>query len=65
MQKHKMPVNSENILKAGNALVILHEKSAIGVTEMEILKHAYQNSIKGASMAEQLGFSATILDETK
>ena len=63
--RHKMAVIDGNVLKVGNALVFLREKSAIGVTEMQILKHAYQNNLDNFTIDEQLAFSATILERYK
>ncbi len=43
-------------------LVVLRKSSAIGVTEMDILKHMYQNKIPGTTIDKQAGLSSALLE---
>jgi len=61
MDKYHLEVNYENINRCGSAVLSLREASAVGVTEMELLKHMYQEGDDRLSFPEQAGVSATIL----
>lgn len=65
MKKYSLPVTEENLLRTSSALVSLRKSSAVGVTEMEILKHMYQQGPRGDSFANQAGMSSALLELTK
>lgn len=65
MEKYKLPNTEENRKKVSSMLVALRERSAVGVTEMEILKHMYQKGNPNIKITEQAGISFTILEHTK
>lgn len=65
MDKYNFTVTDENCLKVGNMLVELRKMSAVGVTEMDILKHMYQNGSDDVTIDQQAAVSATILETTK
>ncbi|MBK8241796.1 MAG: hypothetical protein IPK88_00055 [Saprospiraceae bacterium] len=65
MSSHDFAITNDNILKAGNMLVSLRQKSPIKITEMEILKHMFQNNVQSFDLAQQAAYSATILSTTK
>lgn len=46
-------------------LVALRKESAVGVTEMEILKHMYQNGDASKDIKMQAAESMLILEQTK
>jgi cytochrome bd-type quinol oxidase subunit 1 len=65
MNRHKLEVNEVNLQKVGSMLVSLRKASKVGVTEMEILKHIYQNGSEKISLPDQAGISAVELELTK
>jgi hypothetical protein len=65
MEKYHLEINYENINRCGSAVLSLREASAVGVTEMEILKHMYQQGDKNQSFPNQAGVSAAILEVYK
>lgn len=65
MDKYHLEVNYENINRCGSAVLSLREASAVGVTEMELLKHMYQEGDDRLSFPDQAGVSATILEAYK
>lgn len=65
LEKYDLPKTDEYRLKVGSMLVSLRKASAVGVTEMEILKHIYQNGSNKISLPDQAGLSATLLETSK
>ena len=65
MKTYNMQVTEENLLKVANMLVVLRKESKVGVTEMEILKHMYQNGSSSISLAEQAAISSVLLETSK
>lgn len=65
MDRYNMSKTNDNILKVGNMLVSLRQSSAVGVTEMELLKHIYQHGSDQITLGEQAGISATLLEISK
>ena len=65
LEKYDLPKTDEYRLKVGSMLVSLRKASAVGVTEMEILKHIYQNGSNKISLPDQAGLSATLLKTSK
>lgn len=65
MDKYNFPKTNDNRLKVGNMLVALRKASPVGVTEMEILKHIYQEGSNQISLPDQAGISATLLETSK
>jgi hypothetical protein len=65
MKRYNFPVTNDNILKAGNLLCDLKRASKVGVTEMEIVKHMYQQGSAEGYMFEQAGISAATLETTR
>ena len=58
-------LNEEYLEKAGSVLVTLRKQSKVGVTEMEILKHIYQNGLDNTNYQSQASLSFTTLELTK
>lgn len=65
IEKYDLPKTDEYRLKVGSMLVSLRKASAVGVTEMEILKHIYQHGSNKISLPDQAGISATLLETSK
>lgn len=65
MDKYHLEVNYENINRCASAVLSLREASAVGVTEMDLLKHMYQQGDDRLSFPNQAGVSATILEAYK
>jgi PBP1b-binding outer membrane lipoprotein LpoB len=65
LEKYDLPKTDEYRLKVGSMLVSLRKASTVGVTEMEILKHIYQNGSNKISLPDQAGLSATLLEKSK
>lgn len=65
LEKYDLPKTDEYRLKVSSMLVSLRKASAVGVTEMEILKHIYQNGSNKISLPDQAGLSATLLETSK
>ncbi len=65
LEKYDLPKTDEYRLKVGSMLVSLRKASAVGVTEMEILKHIYQKGSNKISLPDQAGLSATLLETSK
>lgn len=65
LKKYQLPLTDEYRLKVGSVLLDLRKASAVGVTEMEILKHIYQHGSTNITFANQAGLSATILETSK
>ncbi len=65
MDKYNFPKTNDNRLKVGNMLVALRQASTVGVTEMEILKHIYQEGSNQISLPDQAGLSVTLLETSK
>lgn len=65
MKKYKLPNTELNRKKVASMLVALREKSAVGVTEMEILKRMYQKGDPNIKITKQAAISFTILEHTK
>lgn len=63
--RYNMPQNDDTRLKIANMLLGLRKQSAVGVTEMDLLKHIYQHGYDKVTLAQQAGISATILESTK
>ena len=62
MDNYSFPKTDDTRLKVGNMLVVLRKASAVGVTEMQILKHIYQHGSNKISLPDQAGLSATLLE---
>ena len=62
MDNYSFPKTDDNRLMVGNMLVALRKASAVGVTEMQILKHIYQHGSNKISLPDQAGLSATLLE---
>lgn len=65
IENYDLPKTDEYRLKVGSMLVSLRKASAVGVTEMEILKHIYQHGSNQISLPDQAGISATLLETSK
>jgi hypothetical protein len=65
METYNFPKTDDNRLKIANMLVTLKQSSAVGVTEMDILKHIYQHGSDKITLPEQAGLSATLLETSK
>jgi uncharacterized protein YpuA (DUF1002 family) len=65
MTRYELEINENNLQKVASMLVSLRKASKVGVTEMELLKHMYQNGSDKISLPDQAGLSATILETTK
>lgn len=65
METYNFAKTDDNRLKIANVLISLRKESAVGVTEMEILKHIYQHGSNKLTFPEQAGISATLLEIKK
>jgi hypothetical protein len=65
MKRHGLTVTEQNLIGVSSALVSLRKESAVGVTEMDILKHMYQKGNSKNDMVTQMGTSAAILEYSK
>lgn len=65
LDNYSLPKTDVYRLKVGNMLVALRKASAVGVTEMKILKHIYQNGNNKLTLPQQAGLSATILEKSE
>lgn len=65
MDNYTLPKTNENKLKVGSMLVSLRKASAVGVTEMEILKHIYQHGSNQISLPDQAAISMNYLETNK
>lgn len=65
MAKYNIEENYENLNRCGSALLGMKKSSAVGITEMEILKHMYQHGDPNQSFPSQAAISTTILEQTK
>lgn len=65
MKTYNMQVTEENLQKVASMLVSLRKESKVGVTEMEILKHIYQNGSTTNSLPDQAAVSFLHLESTK
>jgi hypothetical protein len=65
MKRYNFPVTNDNILTAGNVLYDLKRASRVGITEMEIVRHMYQQGSAEGSMFEQARISAAALETTR
>lgn len=65
MAKYNIEENYENLNRCGSALLALRNSSAVGVTEMEILKYMYQHGDAGQPFPKQAAISVIILEQTK
>ena len=65
MKSHGLEITDENINKTSSALVSMRLDSKIGVTEMEILKHVYQNGSPDQPLPTDIAISAYYLEKTK
>lgn len=63
MTIHHIVLTNEHVLQCGNVLVAMKNDSKIGVTEMNILKHMYQNGSADVNFVTQAAISATILEK--
>ena len=62
MKKYDVVINNDNVQRVGSMLLSLKKSSAIGVTEMDILQHIYQNGTSAVKLPEQAAISATLLE---
>jgi hypothetical protein len=63
LTRYDMPITEDNVLKVADVLLNCRKQSKIGVTEMNILTHAYKGIQKdGVSIEMQLAISALILE---
>jgi Skp family chaperone for outer membrane proteins len=65
MKTYNMQVTEENLQKVASMLIGLRKESKVGVTEMEILKHIYQNGSTTNSLPDQAAVSFLYLESTK
>lgn len=65
MKRYDMTVTDESLQRVGNMLVVLRKESKVGVTEMEILKHIYQNGSTTNTLPDQAAISFLYLESTK
>ena len=65
MDKYHYSKTEDHKLGVANMLVELRKSSAVGVTEMEILKHMYQEGDSRNTIDKQAALSATILEISK
>jgi hypothetical protein len=66
MKRSNIEITNDNILKCANVLVVLRKDSKIGVTEMQILKHMYQNGrSSGMDYANQAAVSSFLIEKTQ
>jgi len=65
LDKYGLEENYEILNRTGSALLTLRQSSAVGVTEMEILKHMYQLGDAKKTFPNQAAISATILEQYK
>lgn len=65
MERYKMSVTNDNILRVSNMLFVLKKESKVGVTEMEILKHIYQKGSSAIDLPTQAALSSSYLEQTK
>ena len=65
METYNLEITDENIEKTASMLITLRKDSKVGVTEMDILKHMYQNGSKNNSLTDQAAISFTYLESTK
>jgi hypothetical protein len=65
MSRYNLPVTNQQVLKCANVLVVFHNESKVGVTEMDILKHMYQRGTKGLDFATQATISFSWLERHK
>jgi len=63
MAKYGIEENYENLNRCGSALLSMKQSSAIGITEMQILKHMYQHGDAGQSFPNQAAISAVLLEQ--
>jgi len=63
MAKYDIVENYENLNRCGSALLSMKKSSAIGVTEMQILKHMYQYGDATQSFPNQAAISAVLLEQ--
>jgi len=63
MAKYGIDENYENLNRCGSALLSMSKSSAIGVTEMQILKHMYQQGDAAQSFPNQVAISAVLLEQ--
>lgn len=64
MTKYNIDENYENLNRCGSALLSMKKSSAIGVTEMQILKHMYQYGDAVQTFPNQAAISATLLEQS-
>lgn len=65
MDRHKIEKTDKNRTDFADMLLRLRKGSALGVTEMDILKHMYQKGSGSNTLVQQAALSATYLEETK
>jgi hypothetical protein len=63
MKSYGLEENYENLNRCGSALLSMRKSSAIGITEMEILKHMYQHGSTSNPFPTQAAISALYLEE--
>ncbi len=65
MKKYDIPIDEDHLMKVSSVAVSLRKKSAVGVTEMDLLKHIYQNGNPLYTFAEQAAHSMVYLEYNK
>jgi hypothetical protein len=65
MKMYGYPETEENLQRFGSVLVSLRKESVLGVTEMDILKHVYQNGNTSITFPQQAAISAVYLEKYK
>jgi len=65
LTQHGLDISYKNLETLGSALLGLRQRSAVGVTEMEILKHMYQNGSHDNDFLKQVAISAFYLEQNK
>jgi DNA-directed RNA polymerase subunit RPC12/RpoP len=65
LRKYRYELTDDMRLKVANMLFSLRKESAVGVTEMDILKHIYQRGSSDIGLADQAAISSVALESTK
>lgn len=65
LKNYNMAITDDNLEKVASTLINLRKESKVGVTEMDILKHIYQNGSTANSFPDQAAISFLYLESTK
>ncbi|MEE1884381.1 hypothetical protein [Pedobacter flavus] len=64
LKRHGHDIDFDNINRLGSMMIGIRKRSAVGVTEMDVLKHMYQNGSSNNTLIEQAAISAFYLEKT-